>query len=439
MITRRNRLLTLLLLSIFMLFGCSEKKSAEEYLQDGRERFENGDFSKAIAALEEALKSDPELAEAHRLLGQALGESGRWYEAVEQLKKYQTLAQDEAAAYFLLGQAYVQTADLKNAAAEFAEGVRVDPTFLASHEDEIAEVADDFLKAGRDALAADDLDTATELLTLVAPLAPDQGEVFFLLGEAHLRANDVVESLAAYANAVGLRPDLVAQHSDEINEVAQQGLEAGQAAFDAGDLDTASRVMGAVTALLPEDAKAHFLLGNIFNEANQFAQAIEQYQTVLTLEPDSSSARTNMGVVYYKMGDLETAIQEYNKALDIEMDDAETHYLLGAAYVQREQWDEGKAEFEAALELDSQFAPPYIGLGNVYLFQGDLQKALEALDQAAVLSPNSPEAYFALGQVHLQLGNTAEARNALERVLTLNPAPHWREQVEQMLASLATE
>jgi Flp pilus assembly protein TadD len=436
MVGRRTWLLAILLVLLLLLSACSKEKSVEAYLQDGQEYLENDDLSKAIAELEEALKRDPGLAEAHRLLGEALGRSGRWPEAVIQFEAYQTLAQDDAGAYFALGQAYAQTGDLEKAASAFAEGARADPSFVDNHREEIAAAADVFLQTGKEALEAGDLATANELLSIVAPLVPGQGEVYFLLGQAYHQSDDIVQALYAFANAVNLSPELATQYADEINAVAQQGLVMGQDALDAGDLTTAAKMIGSVTLLLPEEPRAHFLLGNIFNETNQFAQAIQEYQTVLRLDPDSSSALTNMGVVYYKTNDLEAAVQQYEAALEIEPDDAETRYLLGAAYVQMEQLEQGKAEFEAALELDSQMAPPYIGLGNIYLLQGDLESALETLGQAVALSPNSPEAHFALGQVYIQLGDVAAARAALEKVLSLNPSPHWRQQVERLLESL---
>jgi tetratricopeptide (TPR) repeat protein len=436
MVKQRTRLLVLLVVATLILSACSGEKSAEEHLKDGQKHLESGDLSKAIAALEEALKKDPGLAEAHRLLGQALGRSERWPEAVTQFEAYKTLAQEDTAAYFLLGRAYLQTDKLEKAAATFAEGVRIDPSALDDHREEIAAITDDVIQAGQEALAAGDLAKATDLLTIVAPLVPGQGQVYLLLGQAHLQADDTRQALSAFAEAVKLSPELAAEHADEINALAQTGLEMGQAALEAGDLNTAAQILDAVTVLLPDEAKPHFLLGNVYNQLNQFAEAIEQYQTVLSLEPDSSSAQTNLGVVYYKMGDLETAIQAYDAALRIEPDDAETHYLLGAAYVQMEQLEQGQAEFETALALDDRLAPAYIGLGNVHLLQGDLESALSALEKAVTLDPNSPEAYFALGQIHIQLGNIDQARSALQQVLSLNPAPQWRKATEQMLESL---
>jgi protein O-GlcNAc transferase len=439
MVNQPTRLLVFVILPILVLSACSRQKSVEEYLQDGQRYLEGGDVSKAIAVLEEALKRDPGLAEAHRLLGEALGRSGRWPEAIKQFEAYQTLTEGDSTAYFLLGQAYMQTGDVEKAAATFADGTRVDPDFLTGHREEIAEAADGFLQAGKEALEAGDLATATELLTIVAPLVPGQGDVYILLGQAHQQADDVVPALAAYATAVETSPELAAEHADEIDALAQRGLEMSQALLDASDFSTAAQILEAVARLLPDEPRVHFLLGNVYNQADQFAQAIEQYQTVLSLEPNSSSAHTNMGVVHYKMGDLEQAVKEFDAALGIEPDDAETHYLLGAAYVQMEQFEQGKTEFETALELDDQLAPPYIGLGNVRLLEGDFGSALEMADQAIALSPNSPEAFFLLAQVHIQMGNVVEAQNALEQVLSLNPSPHWREQAERLLESLKSE
>ncbi len=449
MVKRRAGLLVLLMVFLLLWPACSSKeKSVEEYLEEGRKHLESGDLSKAITALREALKRDSELAEAHRLLGEALGRSERWPEAVTQFEVYKTLADQDAAAYALLGQAHVQIGDLEKAAATFAQGMQVDPSFLSNYQEEIAEAADSILQAGKQALDDKDLATATDLLALVAPLVPGQGEVYFLLGQAHLQTGDTVQALVSIAEAIRLSPELAAEHADEINPLAQTGLEMGQTALDAGDLDTAAQVMSAVTILLPDEAKAHFLLGNIYNQVNQLDQAMEHYQTVLRLDPDSSSAHTNMGVVHYKKGELEAAIQEFDMALELEPDDAETHYLLGAAYVQMsmtplgegqaELLAQGHAEFETALTLDEQLAPAYIGLGNIYLLQEEFELAQSVLEEAVALSPNSPEAYFALGQVHYSLNDIAAARSAWEHVLALNPDPAWQEQTERMLESLGS-
>jgi tetratricopeptide (TPR) repeat protein len=424
---------------VLVLSACSKEKSIEEHLEDGRSYLESGDLSKAIAALEEVVKRDPALAEAHRLLGEALGRSERWPEAVMQFEAYQALASDDAEAYLLLGQAYAQTGDLAKAAVTFAEGVRIDPSFLDAYEAQISDSADAILQAGQEALDAGDLGTANELLNLVAPLVPGQGEVYYLLGQAHLKADETGDALDAFADAVSLSPELATEHAEEINALAQTGLEMGQAALDAGDLEQAAGILGAVTTLLPGETRAHFLLGNIFNQTNQFERAIGQYQTVLRLDPSSSSAHTNMGVVFYKLGDLETAIKEYKAALELEPDDADTRYLLGAAYVQMDQLDEGRSEFELALTLDDQLAPAYIGLGNVYLLQGDAESARTTAEKATALDPNSPEAFFLLGQVEAQLGNIEEARAALERVLSLSPDPRWQEETQRLLQSLGSQ
>jgi tetratricopeptide (TPR) repeat protein len=433
---RRVGMLVLLVMVGVLLSACAQQKTVEQYLEDGQRHLENGDVSKAIAALEEALKKDPTLEEAHRLLGEALGESERWPEAIKELEAYQSLAKQDPEAYYLLGQAYVKTDQLEKAAGTFAQGVSLDPALAEAYQQEISEASEALLEAGREAIEAGNLQTANELLTAVAPLVPGQGEVYYLLGQAQMQGGNLDQALVAFADAVQLSPEMRSEYATEIDALVERGLETGQAALDAGNLEGAAQAVEAVTRLSPQDAQAFFLLGNIYNQANQLEQAIQAYNKVLDLNPDSSSAQTNLGVVYYKMGDLETAIQKYESALELEPDDAETHYLLGAAYLQQDRLQEGQAEFEKALELNDQLAPAYIGLGNVYLLQGDLESAVQALEEAIALTPDSPEAYFALGQAQIQLGNMAEAKAALERVLELNPDPHWQQQAEQILESL---
>ena len=84
-------------------------------------------------------------------------------------------------------------------------------------------------------------------------------------------------------------------------------LEEAQKAIDAQDWETAISKLEEVLRSTPNSAKAHFLLGNVYAQQDQFTKAEEHFNKALELDPKYVDARSNLGVVYYRQGKLQEA------------------------------------------------------------------------------------------------------------------------------------
>ncbi len=159
----------------------SDRSAARIYLEQGREHYRNDDDTQAIEAFQQAIKIDPDLAEAYFRLGltyDALGQEKEaedaYKKAVEAYKKYlrddnnsedgeahynlgQTYAglhlygeavreyrqaaklkPDDAAIYYDLGQALMRLAQYDEAASAFSKSLELDPDNYRA-EDALAE------------------------------------------------------------------------------------------------------------------------------------------------------------------------------------------------------------------------------------------------------------------------------------------------------------
>lgn len=90
-----------------------DRSQARVYLDQGKEFYRTDQDEKAVEAFQEAIKLDPELAEAHFRLGLAFDAIGKEQEAeeaykkaVEKYKKYLEANSKDAEAHYNLGQAY---------------------------------------------------------------------------------------------------------------------------------------------------------------------------------------------------------------------------------------------------------------------------------------------------------------------------------------------
>jgi len=121
-----------------------EHSEARVYLEKGREFYRNDEDTEAAEAFQQALKLDPELAEAHFRLGltyDALGQEqeaeAAYKKAVEAYKKHLSINgnSDDAEARYNLGQTYAGLHIYSEAVREYRQATRLKPEDAAIHYD----------------------------------------------------------------------------------------------------------------------------------------------------------------------------------------------------------------------------------------------------------------------------------------------------------------
>jgi Flp pilus assembly protein TadD len=113
--------------------GLAEDRGrARELLEKGKELYRSDQDSEALSAFQEALKLDPDLAEAHFRLGlsyEALGKQeeaeAEYKKAVESYKKYLAEHEDDAEAHYDLGQTYAGLGQYSDAIREYREATKL--------------------------------------------------------------------------------------------------------------------------------------------------------------------------------------------------------------------------------------------------------------------------------------------------------------------------
>lgn len=103
-----------------------DRARARELLEKGKQLYRDDQDEQAVQALQEAVKLDPELAEAHFRLAlgyEALGKQeeseAEYKKAVERYKKYLAEHEDDAEAHYDLGQTYAGLAQYSEAIREY--------------------------------------------------------------------------------------------------------------------------------------------------------------------------------------------------------------------------------------------------------------------------------------------------------------------------------
>jgi tetratricopeptide (TPR) repeat protein len=122
----------------------ADRAEARTLLAKGRELYRNDEDSQALQAFQQAVKLDPEFAEAYFRLGltyDALGQEqeaeGAYKKAVETYKKYLAMEGnlDEAEGHYNLGQTYNGLHLYTEAVREYRQAIKIKPDDAAIHYD----------------------------------------------------------------------------------------------------------------------------------------------------------------------------------------------------------------------------------------------------------------------------------------------------------------
>src|SRR5215217_5907393 len=109
-----------------------DRTRARAQLDKGKELYRNDQDAEAVLALQEAVRLDPDLAEAHFRLGlgyESLGKreeaEAEYKKAVEAYKKYFEENDNDAEAHYALGQTYANLGQYSEAIREYREATKL--------------------------------------------------------------------------------------------------------------------------------------------------------------------------------------------------------------------------------------------------------------------------------------------------------------------------
>lgn len=168
-----------------------------------------------------------------------------------------------------------------------------------------------------------------------------------------------------------------------------------------GDRRTAIAAYRDALALKPDYVEAHNNLGDALREEGDYIAAMESCARALELRPDYAQAWNNLGNALKDHGSYEAAMKSYVKALRFAPDYAEVHNNLGNLFEKQDQLDAAIASYRRAIALQPAVAAMHNNLGNVLRDQGDLDEALACFRHAIGLEINFVPAW---SNLLLQLG-----------------------------------
>ena len=445
-------------------FGLWPLAAQADYLSNAREALKKGDLKSAQIDLRNAVRTDPQNAEAHYWLGRVtieLGDpvagereaSAAWERGFDPNQAVPLLAQAMMAqnkyavlleklkplgkdggydAMVLVHRGYAQLAlgSTDDAQKSFSDAELAAPNAV-----------EPLLADARLALARRNMEAAREKIDRALSVQPKSPDA--LLAKANLlkTQNDLTGALAVLDGLITDQPSITQARLDR----ASVALAMGKNDLAKGDIDLvlkatrgniqaiyllaaykaqtkdfkgADEQLQHIEAQLGRVPRGHYLKAIVKEQLGLLAEADEAARKYLARAPNDLAAYKVLARIQVQERRPDQVIETLAKVAESGKGDAQTYDLLGRAYASTGRGAESIKAFQQAEAL----APDDVGLqtrlASVRMGQGDIDAAVGDLEHTLELAPKLPAVAEALFFAALASGNTEKAADALTRIRT---------------------
>ena len=328
--------------------GASDARVQKLY-GDAKAAEARGDLAGAVASYESLLQIAPRLAPAYNNLGSLYLRQHEYKKAAATLEKGLKIDPKMSSASALLGIALYELGDYAAAGRSLQSALRANP------KDNNAELflANDLIKLG-------EFERAADHLRQLSQRQPENQEVWYLLGKVHMKLS---EEALTKLNALDANSVWVHEISGEVMESMKN--------YDGALLEYKKAV-----EVAPQQAGAHYHLGNAYWSLNMWDPATEQFRAELANDPANCMAQWKIGnIILEQHGDSAEALAEVQKALDACPNLMAARVDRARALIKLERHAEAVKDLEAAEKSDPAEASTHFLLAQTYRVLGRTHEA----------------------------------------------------------------
>ena len=391
-----------------------------------------GNPKEAIGLLADALQKYPEAADLKTTRALLLLESSEAADRALALRDLQSLAQaasENMTTTFQLGRAYSLNGLPDQAARQFEQVVRSQPSNVAA-----------LVALAQLSSAARKFERSLQYSEQVLNLQPGSRDAQLLhatalvgldrLAEAQVEYNRLIREQPAYTEArlqLGLL-DVLLKRFPEAEKIFHdlynpkagdfRALEGMVALYEAqGQTDKSLALLNGELARFPDSIAVTSLLAPAAARAGKVDLAIQQYERLIAAHPNDQEVCTQLGELYERKRDLARSLAMFQKAADLAPSDWAAMARLAAAQQESGLAAQAKANYRHAIELGADDPDVFNNLAYLEAESGtDLDDALALSQRALFRSPGNSQYADTVGFIYLKKHDNA---NALQVFQTL--------------------
>jgi protein O-mannosyl-transferase len=374
---------------VLMLAG-AESFATRQYLADWKD---------TASLFKHMTKVTPNAVSPYLNMGVALGKAGDIKGATECFEKVLKIKPDDIDAHTNLGKIYADQGKDDEAMVYYNKALQVDPNQASTY----VHLGVMLTKQGH-------IDEAIALYRKAIERKMKYSSPLHVgLGTLLLEQGKIEEAIYEFDYAVKLKPDATTFN----NLGVALGLK--------GRTDEAMENHKKAIRLDPNNAEAHYNLGNILLSQRKNKEAIKEYQNAIRINPKYTKAQINLAVALTRENRINEAIMHATEAVKLEPNSFEAHYNLALALDKQDRTDEAIEHFAKAAKINPNDAEAHYNLAMDLMQQDRVDEAVENFSEAAEIEPNNVNVRRDLAIGLWKKGWLDEAANEFRYVLKLQP------------------
>ena len=339
----------------------SREAEAEKEIQTAKQAQAKGDYARAVAGYQAALKLMPDAPELYSNLGIAYYYQKQYERAIEVLKEALQRKPDLEGPNLFLGMAYIRTSQYEASIKPLEKAISLNPKLRLAY----INLGASYNEAGKG-------EEALQVLQRVEKIFPNDEEVLYSLGSLY------------YALMF--------------------------------------KTYGKMARVAPNSYRYDQVMGQSFEERGEYPGAIAEFKRALEQNPQAPGLHYALGNVYWLEGQNDKAVPEFEAELQIAPEDYLSTWKLGNIYLQERQYDKALTYLQKAIQERPSLDQAYRDLGKLYMQTNDNKRALFYLQKVVQMAPTEANPHYLLALTYRHLGNTAESHTEMDLFEKLSKA-----------------
>lgn len=316
--------------------SCGSKKTQDE-------TGSNDTIAPALAMLNKQIEENPEVDSLYKLRAAWYMGSNQLDLAMNDISKAIQLNPDVTEYHIILGDIYLAMGNVDASRKTLIKAFDMDPRN-----------PEPALKLAELNLFMKDYEKTYVYIAKALEIDPNNARAYFMKGFARLEQQDTMKAIVDLQKATEL-------NAEYYEAFINLGL-----LFSAKHDPLAENYLKTSVNLRPTSIEARYALGLFYQENDKFAEAIGQYDAILSMDPSFKFAHYNTGYIYLVyIEDYDKAIPCFNKAIDIDPSYAEAYYNRGLAYELSGKTDYAIRDYKQALKLKTNYEKAIEGLNRI--------------------------------------------------------------------------
>jgi len=439
----------------------------QNYFQSGESYFEKGKYSESAIEFANAIKIDPDYADAHFQLAESYLNLRQPDRALPEFERTVELRPDYFRARLAMANLLTTSRNFMGAQEQTDWLLKRRPNDPASH------AAASSLLAAENRVA----DAIRETQQTIA-LAPSQWEFHLGLGLLQLKDNQPDAAEASFKKVMEMDPKAVQarlllgsfyESANRLTEAEQQFTDAialdphtvsprealARLYLAEGKKNEAEQILQQAVRDLPESADCYLALSNFYFVTGNLDRAVAEYtalyqrhsndiqikkkyiqlliQTthyeqagrlndeILKSSPNDGDALVFRSQMQISQGDVNDAEQTLETVIHNAPDDSLAHYALGVAYQKQGFMDRAENQWRTALRLNPDLLDAERAIADAAMLKGDMVSLQDATNQMIRLEPGSPDGYALRALCSINRKQYDEAERDIRRAIAVAP------------------